>query len=178
MAGHLNRAQLLGNVGRDPEIRSTNSGTRIANFSLATSQQWRDRTSGEKKERTEWHRCVVFAEGLVDIVEKYVRKGDKLYVEGEIQTREWTDNAGVKKFSTEIVLKPFGGIINLLTERRGGAGGSRGADPDYGDAYEGGGDRGGGGNGYDGRREGGPASGSGAAAPRRRNDDLDDEIPF
>src|SRR5665213_3182439 len=107
MAGSINKVILVGNLGRDPEIRSTNDGTRIANLALATSESWRDRNSGERKERTEWHRVVIFNERLVEIVEKYVRKGSKLYIEGALQTRKWTDNAGVEKYSTEIVLQRF-----------------------------------------------------------------------
>ena len=115
MAGSVNKVILVGNLGRDPEIRSTNDGTRIANLNLATSESWRDRTSGERRERTEWHRVVIFNERLVEIAEKYLRKGSKLYVEGALQTRKWTDNAGVEKYSTEVVLQKFRGELTMLT---------------------------------------------------------------
>ena len=119
MAGSLNRACLLGNVGKDPEIRSTQSGDRIANISIATEESWTDKTSGDKKSRTEWHRIVIFNPGLVGVVEKYVKKGSKLYVEGQITTRKWTDQQGVEKYSTEIVLQKFGGTLLLLGDKGG-----------------------------------------------------------
>ena len=114
MAGSVNKVILVGNLGRDPEIRSTNDGTRIANLNLATSESWRDRNSGERKERTEWHRVVIFNENLVTIAEKYLKKGSKIYVEGALQTRKWTDNAGVEKYSTEVVLQRFRGELTML----------------------------------------------------------------
>src|SRR6202142_1052527 len=123
MAGSVNKVILVGNLGRDPEIRSTNDGTRIANLALATSETWRDRNSGERKERTEWHRVVIFNERLVEVVEKYVRKGSKLYIEGALQTRKWTDNAGVEKYSTEIVLQRFRGELTMLAGARDRPGG-------------------------------------------------------
>src|SRR5882762_1219267 len=107
MAGSVNKVILVGNLGRDPEIRSTQNGTRIANLSLATSESWRDRNSGERKERTEWHRVVIFDDKLVEVVEKYLKKGAKIYVEGALQTRKWTDQSGVEKYSTEVVLQRF-----------------------------------------------------------------------
>src|SRR6185436_15461029 len=110
----LNRVQLIGNVGRDPEIRSTSSGTRIANFTVATSEQWRDRNSGERQERTEWHRVTVWADGLVKVVDDYVHKGDRIFVEGKIETRKWTDQQGQDRYSTEVVVRQFGGSIILL----------------------------------------------------------------
>lgn len=114
----LNKVILIGNVGRDPEIRATQDGRRIANLSIATSESWKDKASGERKERTEWHRVVIWNEGLVDVVEKYVGKGDKLYVEGQLQTRKWTDQAGVEKYSTEVVLQAFRGQLVLLGGKR------------------------------------------------------------
>src|ERR1700689_4826255 len=143
MAGSINKVILLGNLGRDPEIRSTNDGMRIANLALATSESWRDRNSGERKERTEWHRVVIFNERLVEVVEKYVRKGSKLYIEGALQTRKWTDNAGVEKYSTEIVLQRFRGELTMLDGARSssGGGGAMEGGADYDDSYSGGGDR-------------------------------------
>ncbi len=161
----LNRVMLIGHVGQDPDIRSTNAGARLANFSLATSERWKDKASGERKERTEWHRVVIFNEALVGIVEQYVRKGSKLYVEGMLSTRKWTDNAGVERTSTEIVLKAFGGTIELL-DRAEGSGRPPAAESadQYGSTRPG----------Y-GARHGMPDA---IAATRARRDELDDEIPF
>src|SRR5580698_2081508 len=130
MAGSVNKVILVGNLGRDPEIRSTQGGQKIANFSLATSETWRDRTSGEHKERTEWHRVVVFNERLVDVIEKYVKKGSKLYIEGALQTRKWTDNSGQERYSTEVVLQNFRGELTMLDSARGQGGGGAMAEPD------------------------------------------------
>ena len=168
MAGSVNKVILVGNLRRDPEIRSTNDGTRIANLNLATSESWRDRTSGERRERTEWHRVVIFNERLVEIAEKYLRKGSKLYVEGALQTRKWTDNAGVEKYSTEVVLQKFRGELTMLDGATGGRGQGGGAG-------EGGYDEGDAGSFGSTPRAAAPAGGGG---PRGRNDDLDDEIPF
>jgi len=119
MAGSMNRAMLIGNVGQDPDIRATQSGAKIAAFSLATNESWTDKRSGERVERTEWHRIVVFSEPLADLVEKFVGKGDKLYVEGTLRTREWEDSEGVRRYTTEIVLGAFDGRIVLLGSRNG-----------------------------------------------------------
>src|SRR5229473_7905616 len=140
MAGSVNKVILVGNLGRDPEIRSTQDGVRIANLNLATSESWRDRNSGERKERTEWHRIVIFNERLVEIAEKYLRKGSKIYVEGALQTRKWTDNAGVEKYSTEVVLQRFRGELTMLDGARDRAGGAmEAAGGGYDEAYAGGG---------------------------------------
>src|SRR5438477_9953369 len=125
MAGSVNKVILVGNLGRDPEIRSTQDGVRIANLNLATSESWRDRTSGERKERTEWHRVVIFNERLVEVAEKYLRKGSKIYVEVALQTRKWTDQQGQEKYSTAVVLQKFRGELTML-DGAGGAGGGRG----------------------------------------------------
>ncbi len=114
MSGSLNKVCLIGNVGKDPEIRHTQSGGKIANLTVATSETWKDKQSGEKKEKTEWHRVVVFDERLADIIERYVTKGTKLYLEGALQTRKWTDNQGVDKYTTEVVLQRFSGVLTLL----------------------------------------------------------------
>jgi len=172
MAGSVNKVILVGNLGRDPEIRSTNDGTRIANLNLATSESWRDRTSGERRERTEWHRVVIFNERLVEIAEKYLKKGSKLYVEGALQTRKWTDQQGQERYSTEVVLQRFRGELTMLD----GAGGGRGQGSGAG---EGGYDEDFGGGGYNApRAAAGSPSGGGGGSGRGRNDDLDDEIPF
>lgn len=114
MAGSVNKVVLIGNVGKDPEIRSTNDGRKIANLSIATSDTWKDKSTGERKEKTEWHRVVIFNEGLAGVVEKYVRKGSKLYVSGSLQTRKWTDQSGAEKYSTEVVLQGFNSELVLL----------------------------------------------------------------
>jgi single-strand DNA-binding protein len=164
MAGSVNKVILVGNLGRDPEIRSTQDGTKVANLSLATSESWRDKNTGERKERTEWHRVVIFNERLVDVVEKYVKKGSKLYIEGALQTRKWTDNTGAEKYTTEVVLQRFRGDLTMLDGGRGGAsGGIGGSSPD--DMGSSGSSAGSGG-GMGGTRGGGGSQ------------DLDDEIPF
>jgi single-strand DNA-binding protein len=117
MAGSVNKVIIVGNVGKDPEIRRTQDGKPIANLSIATSETWRDKNTGERKEKTEWHRIVVFNEGLCKVVEQYVKKGSKLYVEGALQTRKWTDQAGVEKYSTEVVLQGFGGALTMLDSK-------------------------------------------------------------
>ena len=121
MAGSVNKVILIGNLGKDPEIRSTQAGDKIVSFSLATSETWNDRLSGERKERTEWHRIVVFNEQIVGVAEKYLRKGAKVYVEGQLQTRKWTDQSGQEKYSTEIVLARFKGEMTMLSSANGAA---------------------------------------------------------
>ena len=158
MAGSVNKVILVGNLGADPEIRSLNSGDRVANLRVATSETWRDKSSGERKEKTEWHRVVIFNDNLVKVAEQYLRKGSKIYLEGSIQTRKWADQSGVEKFSTEIVLQKFRGELTMLDGRAEGAG--------EGDAA-----------GYSGGFSSGPRAQS--SAPREDfSADLDDEIPF
>lgn len=118
MAGSVNKVILVGNVGKDPEIRSTQDGREIANLSLATSESWKDKNSGERKEKTEWHRIVIFNEGLVKVVKNYVKKGAKLYIEGQLQTRKWTDKDGFEKYSTEVVLQNYGGTLTMLDSKK------------------------------------------------------------
>jgi|SRR4051794_41143665 len=163
MAGSVNKVILVGNLGKDPEIRRTQDGRPIANLSVATSETWRDKATGERKEKTEWHRVVIFNEGLCKVAEQYLKKGAKIYVEGALQTRKWTDQSGVEKYSTEVVLQGFNSTLTMLDGRSGGGGGSFGDEP--------GGDFG--------------SSGPVSSAPRRpvaaggggRND-MDDDIPF
>lgn len=152
MAGSVNKVILVGNLGRDPEVRHSNDGNPIVNLSVATSEQWRDRNSGERRERTEWHRVVIFDERLGEVAQKYLHKGSKVYLEGQIQTRKWTDQQGQERYTTEVVLGRFRSVLTMLDSRGEGGGGGGG--------YEspGGGSQG-----------GGPSSGGG---------DLDDEIPF
>ncbi|MCC8941538.1 single-stranded DNA-binding protein [Bradyrhizobium sp. Arg68] len=161
MAGSVNKVILVGNLGKDPEIRRTQDGRPIANLSIATSETWRDKGTGERKEKTEWHRVVIFNEGLCKVAEQYLKKGAKVYIEGQLQTRKWTDQSGVEKYSTEVVLQGFNSNLTML-DGRGGGGGSFSDDSgsDFGSA--------------------GPVS----SAPRRqvaagaRNSDMDDDIPF
>jgi single-strand DNA-binding protein len=168
MAGSVNKVILVGNVGKDPEVRTSQDGSKIVNFSLATSETWNDRASGERKERTEWHRVVVFNDRIGDVVEKYVRKGSKIYVEGALQTRKWTDQTGVEKYSTEVVIGRFRGELTLLDSRGGGGEASMGDS--------------GGGGGYQPRERAAAPAGRGGGKPSwespKGGNDLDDEIPF
>jgi single-strand DNA-binding protein len=160
MAGSVNKVILVGNLGKDPEMRSLNNGDRIANLRIATSESWKDRNSGERKEKTEWHSVVVFNEGMAKFAESYLRKGSKVYIEGQLQTRKWTDQNGQEKWTTEIVIRPFNGVLTSLDGKR-----------------EGGGDRGGGGGddyGFSAESPRQDARGN----PREPSFDLDDEIPF
>ena len=138
MAGSVNKVILVGNLGKDPEIRRTQDGRPIANLSIATSETWRDKATGERKEKTEWHRVVIFSEPLCKIVEQYLKKGAKVYIEGALQTRKWTDQSGVEKYSTEVVLQGFNSTLTMLDGRSGGGGGSFGSDDSGGDFGSGG----------------------------------------
>ena len=148
MAGSVNKVILIGNLGKDPEIRTLNSGDRVANLRIATSEQWRDKATGERKEKTEWHAVVIFNENIVKVAENYLKKGSTVYIEGSLQTRKYTDAQGVEKYSTEIVLQRFIGQLTMLGGRNGGQGGGGG-----------GGYGGGGGGGYGGGRSGGGGGG-------------------
>ncbi|MGE0718099.1 MAG: single-stranded DNA-binding protein [Alphaproteobacteria bacterium] len=182
MAGSVNKVILIGNLGRDPEVRSTQAGKKIVNLALATSETWRDRNSGERQERTEWHRVVIFNERLAEVAERYLRKGAKVYVEGALQTRKWTDQGGQERYTTEVVLQQFRGELTMLDGRGGGGGGDMGGGGyDEMDGPPGGGDMGGGGRMSGGGMSGGggrsaPASRGGSSPPPRG--DLDDDIPF
>jgi single-strand DNA-binding protein len=163
MAGSVNKVILIGNLGADPEIKRTQDGRPIANLRIATSESWRDRTSGERKEKTEWHRVVIFNEGLCKIAEQYLKKGSKVYIEGQLQTRKWTDQSGVEKYSTEVVLQNFNSALTMLDGRNsGGGGGNFGSDDSGGDFGSGG-------------SSGGPRR---AVAAGARRSDMDDDIPF
>ena len=172
MAGSVNKVILVGNLGRDPEIRRLNSGDPVANLSVATSESWKDKQSGERKERTEWHRVAILNENLAKIAEQYLKKGSKVYIEGQLETRKWQDQSGAEKYTTEIVLRPFRGELTLLDGRDGGSGGSGGGYDDRG-GYD---DAGQGGGGYGGSSSGGGRGGSGGGGGGRS--DMDDEIPF
>ncbi|WP_321390987.1 single-stranded DNA-binding protein [Emcibacter sp.] len=166
MAGSVNKVILVGNLGRDPEVRHTQDGSPVVNLSLATSETWKDRATGERKERTEWHRVVIFNENLCRVAEQYLKKGSTIYIEGSLQTRKWTDQSGVEKYTTEIVLQKYRGELTMLGGRNeGGSGGgfSSGGD-DFGGGSSGGGYGGG--------------SGGGGSAPSGGGGDMDDEIPF
>ena len=153
MAGSVNKVILVGNLGRDPETRQTQDGRPIVNMSVATSESWKDRQTGERRERTEWHRVVIFGEGLADIAQRYLRKGSKVYLEGQLQTRKWTDQSGQEKYTTEVVLSGFRGVLTMLDSRADGGGGR-----DYG---------------------GEPAAAPAAARDSGPSStDLDDDIPF
>lgn len=173
MAGSVNKVIIVGNLGRDPEVRTFQNGGKVCNLRIATSETWRDKASGERRERTEWHSVAIFSEPLAKIAEQYLRKGSKVYLEGQLETRKWQDQSGQDKYSTEVVLRPYRGELTLLDSRDsggsgGGSGGGYGGDRSGGDY--------GGGGGYD----SGPSSdnrdsGGGGGGGRS---DLDDEIPF
>ena len=169
MAGSVNKVILVGNLGADPEVRTFQNGGKVCNLRIATSENWKDRNTGERRERTEWHSVAIFSEPLARIAEQYLRKGSKVYIEGQLETRKWQDQSGQDRYSTEIVLRPYRGELTLLDGRQGGGGGG-----DFGGGSGGGYGGGSGGGGYSGGRDdfGG---GSGGRAPSR---DLDDEIPF
>lgn len=175
MAGSVNKVILVGNLGADPEIRRTQDGRPIANLSIATSESWRDRNSGERREKTEWHRVVIFNEGLCKVAENYLRKGSKVYLEGQLQTRKWQDQSGQDRYSTEVVLQGFNSNLTML-DGRGEGGGRSDYGNDQGGGQSGGGGFGGGssgGGGYGGGSSGGGFGGqSGGGGP------MDDEIPF
>ena len=163
MAGSVNKVILVGNLGRDPEVRFSQSGQKIVNMSVATSETWKDRQSGERKEKTEWHRVVVFDERLADVCEKYLKKGSKVYLEGTLQTRKWTGNDGVEKYTTEVVLPRFNGVMTMLDGRGeggGGGGGGYGGSEDDGSSWD------------------SPSSGGSGGGGGGGRSDLDDEIPF
>ncbi len=171
MAGSVNKVILVGNLGRDPEVRTSQDGSKIVNLNIATSESWKDRSSGERREKTEWHRVVIFNPNLADVAERFLKKGSSVYIEGALQTRKWTDNSGAEKYTTEVVIGRFKGELTLLGGRDGGGGG------------------GGGGGGYDDQappaaRSGGGGGGGGGRAPSGGGGgweppaDLDDEIPF
>jgi single-strand DNA-binding protein len=162
MAGSVNKVILVGNLGRDPEVRSFQNGGKVCNLRIATSETWKDRNTGERREKTEWHSVAIFQEGLVRIAEQYLRKGSKVYIEGQLQTRKWQDQSGQDRYTTEVVLQGYGGTMTMLDGRDGGGSGGS-----YGGGNDSGGDYGGG---YE-----SPMGGGGGGGSSR---DLDDEIPF
>jgi single-strand DNA-binding protein len=182
MAGSLNKVMLIGNLGRDPEVRSFQNGGKVCNLRIATSETWKDRNTGERRERTEWHSVAIFSEGLVRVAEQYLRKGSKVYIEGQLQTRKWQDQNGQDRYSTEVVLQGFGSTLTML-DGRGEGGGGGGFGGGQGGGYGGGGGQGGGsfgGGGYDSGPQGGSGGGYGGGQQgggASHNID-DDEIPF
>ena len=164
MAGSVNKVILIGNLGRDPEVRTTQNGTKVANISIATSENWRDKSTGERKEKTEWHRVVIFGQ-LADIAERYLKKGSKVYVSGSLQTRKWTDQSGQEKYTTEVVLQGFNSELTMLDGKGGGGGGGGGMGDD--------------GGGWDsGPSMDAPRGGGGGGKKAPSSDDMDDDIPF
>jgi single-strand DNA-binding protein len=174
MAGSLNKVMIIGNLGADPEVRSFQNGGKVCNLRIATSESWKDRQSGERKEKTEWHTVAIFSEGLVGVAEQYLRKGSKVYIEGKLQTRKWQDQSGNDRYSTEIVLQGPGAVMTMLDGAPGGGGGQRGGGGgDWGRGGSGGGSAGGSGGGWN---QGG--GGQGGSSGGSNYDDLDDDIPF
>ncbi|MGI3165563.1 single-stranded DNA-binding protein [Pseudooceanicola sp. 200-1SW] len=184
MAGSVNKVILIGNLGRDPEVRSFQNGGKVCNLRIATSENWKDRNSGERRERTEWHSVAIFSEPLIRVAEQYLRKGSKVYIEGQLETRKWQDQQGQDRYSTEVVLRPYRSELTMLDGRGegGGGGGGNYGGGQGGGGYGGGGggydDRGGPGGGYDDRGGSGGGYGGGSGGGGGRNNDLDDEIPF
>jgi single-strand DNA-binding protein len=172
MAGSLNKVMLIGNLGADPEVRSFQNGGKVCNLRIATSEQWKDRNTGERQERTEWHSVAVFQESAINFAEQYLRKGSKVFVEGQLQTRKWQDQQGNDRYTTEITVRPYNGQLTSLDPPGGGGGGQRGGG--------GGWNQGGGGSpgGDDWGRGGGASGGSQKSGGGSNYDDLDDDIPF
>ena len=172
MAGSVNKVILIGNLGRDPEVRSFNNGGKVCNLRIATSENWKDKNTGERREKTEWHTVAIFSEGLVNVAERYLKKGSKVYIEGQLETRKWQDQNGQDRYSTEVVLRGFGGTLTMLDGRDGPGGGmgGGGGGGDYGRKISGGDD-------YD---QGGPGGGGGGYGGGQGGGDfdLDDDIPF
>lgn len=169
MAGSVNKVILIGNLGRDPEVRSFQNGGKVCNLRIATSETWKDKNTGERKERTEWHSVAIFNEGLVRVAEQYLKKGSKIYIEGQLQTRKWQDQSGADRYSTEVVLQGFGSTLTMLDGRDGGGGSGGGGS--YGGGQGGGYDSGPQDSGYGGGQGGGQGGGGSSR-------EIDDEIPF
>ncbi|KFG68818.1 single-stranded DNA-binding protein [Microvirga sp. BSC39] len=176
MAGSVNKVILVGNLGRDPEVRRLGSGDPVVNLRIATSETWKDKASGERKEKTEWHSVVIFNENLARVAEQYLKKGSKVYLEGQLQTRKWTDQQGVEKYSTEVVLQRFRGELTIL-DSRGGGGSEFGSDEEPGQVSRGG-DFGGRSSSQERRPAPSMGGGSSGGGGGSRYNDLDDDIPF
>ena len=183
MAGSVNKVIIVGNLGKDPESRSFQNGGKVVNLRVATSESWKDRQSGERKEKTEWHQVAIFDERLGDVAEKFLRKGSKVYLEGQIQTRKWQDQSGADRYTTEVVVPRFGGVLTMLDGPGGGAGGGGGGSGggggrDFGGGDDTGGGYGGGRGGGGGAPSGGGSRGFGGGSGSGFADDLDDDVPF
>ena len=166
MAGSVNKVILIGNLGRDPESRTFSNGGKVCNLRIATSENWKDKQTGERRERTEWHSVAIFSEGLANVAERYLRKGSKVYIEGQLRTRKWQDQSGNDRYSTEVVIDGFNGSMTMLDGRDSGGGGAGGGGDSWGDS-----------GGNDGGYGGGQSSGS-KPAGGAFDDDLDDDVPF
>ena len=193
MAGSVNKVILVGNLGADPEVKSFQNGGKVCNLRIATSESWKDRTSGERQERTEWHSVAIFSEGLAGVAERFLRKGSKVYIEGQLRTRKWQDQSGNDRYTTEIVLQGPGAVMTMLDGAQGGGGGGGGGQRSGGGGFGGGNDRGGGSSGGGGWDQGGSgsggfgggasgggssSSGGGKSSGGGFSDDFDDDIPF
>ncbi len=180
MAGSVNKVILIGNLGADPEVKSFQNGGRIANLRIATSENWKDKATGEKKERTEWHSVVLQSDGLVGVAERYLRKGSKIYIEGQLRTRKWQDASGNDRYSTEVSVGGLGGVLTMLDGAQGGGqgGGGGGGQRASGNDWSGGQKSGGGGKDWGGGSAGDGGAGSGGGGKGGYADDLDDDIPF
>ncbi|ABD54802.1 single-stranded DNA-binding protein [Jannaschia sp. CCS1] len=176
MAGSVNKVILVGNLGRDPEVRSFQNGGKVCNLRIATSETWKDKNTGERREKTEWHSVAIFQEGLVRVAEQYLRKGSTVYIEGKLQTRKWQDQSGQDRYSTEVVLQGYDGVMTMIGGRGDGGGGGGGYGGGGGGGYD---DRGSSGGGFGGDDRGGSGGGSGGGyGGGGGSSDLDDEIPF
>ncbi|MGJ8604766.1 MAG: single-stranded DNA-binding protein [Marivita sp.] len=173
MAGSVNKVIIVGNLGRDPEVRTFQNGGKVCNLRIATSENWKDKNTGERKERTEWHSVAIFSEPLARVAEQYLKKGSKVYIEGQLETRKWQDQSGQDRYSTEVVLRPYRSELTLLDGRSDGSGGGGG-----GGGYVGGGGGNDYGGDYGGDRDYGGSSGGGGGPARAPARDIDDEIPF
>ena len=163
MAGSVNKVIIIGNLGADPEIRAMQTGDEVANLNIATSETWKDKASGERKERTQWHKVVIFNQPLISVAKNYLKKGAKVYIEGQLETRKWQDKEGKDQYTTEVVLRPYRGELTMLDGKGGGGGGSS----EYG-----------GGESSGGYSSGGSYGGGGSSAPRGKVDEMEDDIPF
>lgn len=177
MAGGINKVIIVGNLGKDPEVRTFANGGKVCNFSVATSESWKDKQSGERKEKTEWHNISIYNEGLAGVAERYLKKGSKVYLEGKLQTRKWQDQSGNDRYSTDVVLQGFDAKMEMLDSRQGGGGGQGGggSNDGWGGGQGGGASSGGGGNDSWGQTGGGSGGGQGGGA---FDSDLDDDVPF
>ena len=168
MAGSVNKVILIGNLGADPEVRSFQNGGKVCNLRIATSETWKDRNSGERKERTQWHSVAIFSEPLAKVAEQYLKKGSKVYIEGQLETRKWQDQSGADRYTTEVVLRPYTSTLTMLDGRGDGGGGGMGGGGGYGDS----------GGGYGGGYDQGGGYGGGSSSGGGGRGDMDDEIPF